>query len=312
VRLFRGIPGLIALLGLAVTSLPAAESLESLVAKARARIEKRDVKGARRLADKVRGIDPDGPDAFFLSGSVAELEGDVETAYRGLSRAAEKDPEGYGAELASHLAALAVQQAKRLPRNDARHALLEDAVRYLDRVTIGDPGSSGPFLEKVKVLLLLERPDDAMKECVAHRIVPVDSDPWGCVRELMIRAGTLADATPDRSRVHLAGTQPGEPSRAAMETVSLPVEWWHVDPAYPPRLREAEFEGTVVLDATIDRSGTVSDLTVLASEHPGLGFEDAAMDAVRRWRYLPATDGGEPVEVHLTISIEFELDRAGE
>jgi len=77
-----------------------------------------------------------------------------------------------------------------------------------------------------------------------------------------------------------------------------------VKPVYPPIARQARVQGVVVLEATISKDGSVVDVRVV-SGNPLLN--DAAMDAVRQWRYKPTLLNGEPVEVITTITINFAL-----
>jgi len=77
-------------------------------------------------------------------------------------------------------------------------------------------------------------------------------------------------------------------------------------PAYPPIAKAAGVQGTVVLQATISKSGTIENLRV-ASGPAMLG--QAAMDAVREWRYRPYLLNGEPVEVETTVNVVFTLGR---
>jgi len=77
-----------------------------------------------------------------------------------------------------------------------------------------------------------------------------------------------------------------------------------VTPQYPPLARQARVQGTVVLQAVIGKDGTVQNLHVL-SGHPML--IEAAMDAVRQWRYKPYYLNGEPVEVDTQINVNFTL-----
>ena len=77
------------------------------------------------------------------------------------------------------------------------------------------------------------------------------------------------------------------------------------EPPYPEIARKAHMEGVVVLQAVIDRSGNVEDLHLVKSANVLL--DGAAMEAVSRWHYLPATLGGVPVRVYLTVTVEFRL-----
>jgi protein TonB len=75
-------------------------------------------------------------------------------------------------------------------------------------------------------------------------------------------------------------------------------------PAYPVLAKSSRIQGAVVMDAIISKDGTVDNL-VVKSGHPLL--IQAAMDAVRQWRYRPTLLNGEPVEVITTITVNFTL-----
>ena len=77
-----------------------------------------------------------------------------------------------------------------------------------------------------------------------------------------------------------------------------------VPPQYPPEAGRARIEGTVVLMAVIGTDGSVKDVRV-ESGLPILA--QAALDAVRQWRYKPYMVDGEPVEVDSRITINFTL-----
>ncbi len=74
--------------------------------------------------------------------------------------------------------------------------------------------------------------------------------------------------------------------------------------SYPPLARAARLQGTVLLQALISKQGTIEHLQ-LVSGHPML--VQAAMDAVRQWRYRPYVLNGEPVEVETQITVNFSL-----
>jgi protein TonB len=59
------------------------------------------------------------------------------------------------------------------------------------------------------------------------------------------------------------------------------------------------------LQATISREGTIENLRAVSG--PPL-LQQAAIDAVKQWRYRPYLLNGEPVEVETTINVEFKLD----
>jgi len=80
-----------------------------------------------------------------------------------------------------------------------------------------------------------------------------------------------------------------------------------VTPQYPPEAGRARLEGTVLLMAVIGKDGSVKDVRV-ESGLPILA--QAAIDAVRQWRYKPYMIDGEPVEVDSRITINFTLSGA--
>lgn len=77
-----------------------------------------------------------------------------------------------------------------------------------------------------------------------------------------------------------------------------------VQPMYPPLARQTRISGTVKLHAIIGKDGTVQQLQVV-SGHPLL--VQAALDAVKQWRYQPTLLNGEPVEVDTEIDVIFSL-----
>jgi protein TonB len=79
-----------------------------------------------------------------------------------------------------------------------------------------------------------------------------------------------------------------------------------VAPKYPPEAGRAGIEGTVVLLAVIGKDGTVKDVRV----EKGLPvLAQAAIEAVKQWRYRPYLLNGEPVEVDSQITINFNLSK---
>ena len=86
--------------------------------------------------------------------------------------------------------------------------------------------------------------------------------------------------------------------------VTPPKRVTYVPPAYPKIAEVARVEGTVTLEAIIDEAGRVTNLKVIGSI-PLL--DDAAKDAVARWRYSPTTLNGQKVPVIMTVRVTFTL-----
>jgi len=75
-------------------------------------------------------------------------------------------------------------------------------------------------------------------------------------------------------------------------------------PVYPPIAKAARVQGTVILQALISKQGTIENLKVVSG--PAM-LQEAALDAVRQWRYKPYLLNNEPVEVETTVNVIFTL-----
>lgn len=78
-------------------------------------------------------------------------------------------------------------------------------------------------------------------------------------------------------------------------------------PRYPELARRAGRDGLVVLQAVIDRDGRVREVQVLRGAP--FGMTEAAVAAVRGWRFRPATRGGGPVAVYYQLTVRFRQVR---
>jgi protein TonB len=75
-------------------------------------------------------------------------------------------------------------------------------------------------------------------------------------------------------------------------------------PVYPQVAMAAKVEGMVIIEATIGKDGSVQDAKVL--RHVPL-LDQAALDAVKEWKFTPTTLNGQPVEVLMTVTVNFTL-----
>jgi len=92
----------------------------------------------------------------------------------------------------------------------------------------------------------------------------------------------------------------------ASELVQEPRKIVDARPIYPELARQSHVEGTVILEAILDRNGRIDRVRVLRSV-PLL--DAAAIEAVRQWLYTPTVLNGQPVQVLITITINFQLQR---
>ena len=74
------------------------------------------------------------------------------------------------------------------------------------------------------------------------------------------------------------------------------------EPVYPADARQANVQGTVLLDARIGRDGTVVNVRPVSGPEV---LATAAVDAVRWWRFQPYQINGQPTEVETTVAVEF-------
>jgi periplasmic protein TonB len=86
--------------------------------------------------------------------------------------------------------------------------------------------------------------------------------------------------------------------------VTAPALIHRVEPKYPDSAARAQIEGLVILEATVDAEGRVQSIVVLRSQ--GV-FDQAAIDAVKQWRYSPLLWNGKPSPFILTLRIRFSV-----
>lgn len=100
---------------------------------------------------------------------------------------------------------------------------------------------------------------------------------------------------------------PGAPAAAPPAPILEPelIRATQVLPVYPTVARQLQARGQIVLQAEIRADGVVGDVKVLKDPNPRLGFAKAAITAVKKWRYRPATQAGLPVPCSLTVVVNF-------
>lgn len=79
-------------------------------------------------------------------------------------------------------------------------------------------------------------------------------------------------------------------------------------PRYPRRARERGIEGWVRLEIVVKPNGTVGDARVIDA-NPKQIFDQAALEAIQRWRFKPTYRDGRAVEQRVVQEINFRLDR---
>lgn len=87
--------------------------------------------------------------------------------------------------------------------------------------------------------------------------------------------------------------------------ISAPRLIYNPDPEYSDEARKAHYQGTVTVFAVIGTDGHPRNLRVERSL--GMGLDEKALEAVRNWRFEPATKDGRPVSVMIDVLVDFRL-----
>jgi TonB family protein len=87
--------------------------------------------------------------------------------------------------------------------------------------------------------------------------------------------------------------------------VTAPSLIYKVEPEYSEEARKAKYQGVVVLYVEVDPSGRAENVRVLHSM--GLGLDEKAIEAVKKWRFRPGYKDGKPVTVAALVEVNFRL-----
>ncbi|MEW5976331.1 MAG: energy transducer TonB [Acidobacteriota bacterium] len=87
--------------------------------------------------------------------------------------------------------------------------------------------------------------------------------------------------------------------------VSAPTIIYRVEPLYSEEARKAKYQGVVVLSAIVRKDGTLEILKIVRGL--GLGLDESAIQALRKWRFRPGMKDGVPVDVVLNVEVNFTL-----
>lgn len=168
-----------------------------------------------------------------------------------------------------------------------------------------------PMLEERSVVqptpVAVAKPATAIRKQAPSPLPPVMTTPVSAARSDFVVA-----APPAQTAVALPAT-PSAPAVATPAVVPMTAARFDADylhnpkPVYPPFSRRVGEEGKVLLKVRVSAQGGALDVAVSKSS----GFsrlDSAAVDAVLRWRFVPARRGDEPVESSVIVPISFTLD----
>ncbi|MGH7306101.1 MAG: energy transducer TonB [Candidatus Rokuibacteriota bacterium] len=113
-------------------------------------------------------------------------------------------------------------------------------------------------------------------------------------------------ATGGSGRPAVASRTPDASAGGPIVRAARPRGGYQVRPVYPDAARRAGIQGTTMLRIHIEVDGRVSEVTVARSAgHQSL--DEAAAEAVRRWRFEPALNGAGPVSMWAVVPVEFRI-----
>jgi periplasmic protein TonB len=101
-------------------------------------------------------------------------------------------------------------------------------------------------------------------------------------------------------------TPPRSSPDPAASRQAVPLYLKNPPPEYPPAARRRGYEGTIMMEVFVDREGKVQDLRLLRSSGYDM-LDRAAMRAVKGWRFAPARQGEENVDMWVTVPLTFRL-----
>ena len=90
--------------------------------------------------------------------------------------------------------------------------------------------------------------------------------------------------------------------------IATPALLHRVEPTYPDIAAVAQLSGVVILEAIVDTTGCVESVKVLRSRHRLL--DQAAVDALKQWRYTPLVLNGAPASFVLTVTFNFSVSKS--
>jgi TonB family protein len=87
--------------------------------------------------------------------------------------------------------------------------------------------------------------------------------------------------------------------------VTAPRAIYDPEPEYSEEARRVHFQGVVVLSIVVDQEGRARDVRVARSV--GLGLDEKAIEAVKKWKFEPGAKDGHPVAVGVNVEVNFRL-----
>jgi TonB family protein len=170
------------------------------------------------------------------------------------------------------------------------------------------PTDVEPLFRLAKYQELQVSPDTAEETLLsARRLQPTEIKTFQHLAQFYARRAGVMHANAQKQDVQ-EQTVPGSPDRNGVYQVGggITPPRRFGNPVYPAEAMAASVDGVVTAEITVNEQGVVADARVLNS-NPVL--DEAALKAVREWRYDPTLVDGKAVPVKMTVTVNFSLRR---
>jgi TonB family protein len=193
---------------------------------------------------------------------------------------------------------------------DARHLNQPQRLEPILRELIGlQPNDLAPIFRLAKLQEERGFLEDAEQTLLdARRQKPDEIEAYKKLAQFYLRRVTALHAETESRKTDRPAPGPGERDENGVYRVGGSVAPPpRLDrPVYPPEAAAAGVEGVVIAELVIDEAGEVKDARIMRSI-PLL--DDAALKAVRNWRYEPTVVDGRPVPIRMTVTVNFTTSR---
>jgi TonB family protein len=313
-KLLLAIAGILAVAGPIVGGLIGAGSTMAQPVVGRVQIAPTNTATAIAQFEGVLKRDPNNSEAVAGLAGAYMAAGDFRKAREYYLRFAQLNPLQATAFYGVGTVAWVIVADRKMPLpDDEKFHLIEEGLRHLDIALALDRDYADAMA--YKNLLLREKAKLASNQAEKNALI-AEADSW-FNRALETKRLQSVSTAPSGTVLRVMPPPPPPPGgRGQLESVvagtAVPQSAEtaeanliaRVNPAYPPLAKQARVQGSVVLDILIDGNGAVRDVHVRAG-HPLL--QQAAVDAVRQWRYKPLLVDGVATDVATTVTVTFAL-----
>lgn len=174
------------------------------------------------------------------------------------------------------------------------------------------PAAAGPVSAPVSAPAALHRPPSGERPTAAKAArlteTPIVTPTPATLHEGAVPVPVSAMIPEASTTGALPATSAAAVAAPALEPPRFDVTYLaNPPPTYPASARRRGVEGTVAVDARIDRQGAAREVRLAASAGDD-ALDGAALDAVRHWRFVPARQGDQAVEAWVRVPLVFRLN----